>query len=204
MGVAAVWLLRASPVPVEDGLPRATTTVATTSPSASAGSSDAPGPASSPAAATTIAVLVVHVAGQVARPGVYQLPAGARVDDAVAAAGGALATADLDVVNLAAHVADGDRVFVPAVGETVPGVVGPSGASTGSASGSGTGAAGPVDLNAATAEQLDALPGIGPATAAAIVEHRERVGPFVTVDDLLDVPGIGPAKLDALRGLVVT
>jgi competence protein ComEA len=150
--------------------------------------------------------LVVHAAGAVARPGLHTVAAGARVADVVAAAGGLAPDADQDRLNLAAPVADGERLFVPRLGEPeVPPVVGGSAPAGGGAAGAGGegGAPGPVDLNTATAEALDALPGIGPSTAAAILEHRERVGPFTSVDGLLDVRGIGPAKLEALRDLVV-
>jgi competence protein ComEA len=135
--------------------------------------------------------LVVHVAGAVRRPGVYRLPAGARVRDAVRRAGGAIRSADEGAVNLAAEVADGQQVVVPRVL--------PAGAATSAAAGSGPGAQGPVSLNAATAEQLDALDGVGPATAAKILAWRTQHGGFASVDDLAQVPGIGPRKLEALR-----
>ncbi|MFM8848121.1 MAG: helix-hairpin-helix domain-containing protein [Actinomycetota bacterium] len=112
--------------------------------------------------------------------------------DAIDAAGGVAFGADADAINLAAKVTDGQRVYVPAVGEAV-------------VSDQQTPASGPtlpIDLNAATAADLDVLPGVGPATAAAIVRAREAKGGFTSVDDLLDVPGIGEAKLEALRGLV--
>ena len=150
-------------------------------------------------------MLVVDVVGAVRRAGVVRVAPGARVLDAIAAAGGASPDADLARLNLAAPVADGARVAVPHVGAPAP-AVDPSavtGAST-DAGGSGPGAAtaGPVDLNTATAAQLDALPGIGPATAAAIVHDRETHGPFTSVNDLTRVRGIGPAKLEQLRDLV--
>ncbi|HSL59703.1 MAG TPA: helix-hairpin-helix domain-containing protein [Acidimicrobiales bacterium] len=146
------------------------------------------------------APVLVHAAGAVAAPGVYQLAPGSRVGDLLAAAGGPRADADLDRVNLAAPVADGDRVWVPAQGDDdAPVVVGPTGPPP-AASGA---VAGPVDINTATVDELDALPGVGPATAAAIVEHRERVGRFASVDDLIAVRGIGEAKLAALRDQAV-
>jgi competence protein ComEA len=151
--------------------------------------------------------VVVHVAGAVAAPGVVRLGNGSRVVDAVTAAGGLRADADPDRVNLAATLVDGQRVVVPIVGQPVPAEVAPApapssgGATAGTASGTAAPGA-PVDLNTATAEQLDALPGVGPSTAAAILDHRASAGPFTSVDQLLDVRGIGEAKLEALRDLV--
>lgn len=159
--------------------------------------------------------LVVHVAGAVQRPGVYRLPPGARVADAVAAAGGAKPQAWLDAINLAAPLADGVQVFVPARGQPLPPPGWPPGAATGAGAGgmapagsavggaAGSGTAGPLDLNAADARALEALPGIGPSLAARIVEYRARHGPFRRVEDLLAVPGIGPRTLERLRPLVV-
>jgi competence protein ComEA len=175
------WLLRPPPPPPEASLPFTSTTPA--------------GPASS--ATTLPTALVVHVAGAVASPGVHELSSGARVVDAIEAAGGLTPAADGARINLAAPLADGARVYVPAVGEEPPPV-----AVGGDAAGTGSTPAGPLDLNTADAAALEALPGVGPATAAAIVEHRSKVGAFTSVDQLLDVPGIGEAKLEALRDLV--
>lgn len=148
--------------------------------------------------------LMVHAAGSVRHPGVYAMGSEARVSDLLAAAGGPLPDADLDRVNLAAPLADGSRVYVPAEGEEdLPPVV--AGETAPSASGGGAGSGDPgqaVNLNTATESELERLPGVGPATAAAIVEHRERSGPFTSVDELIDVRGIGDAKLAALRDLV--
>jgi competence protein ComEA len=143
---------------------------------------------------TTVGEVVVHAAGAVVAPGLYRLPRGARVDDLVRAAGGLLPDADADRLNLAAPLGDGSRVYVARVGEPAPPA---SSGGAGSAE-----AAGPLDLNTATLETLDDLPGIGPATAKAILDERARRGRFTSVDDLLSVRGIGPAKLDALRDLV--
>jgi competence protein ComEA len=153
-------------------------------------------------------VVTVHAAGQVAAPGVYSVPAGSRVADLVTAAGGLLPEADVDRLNLAARVVDGTRVYIPRKGESPPTeapVGDPGGAAdAGSGAGSAGGApAGPVDLNTATAAQLDTLPGVGPATANAILTYRTRNGRFKSVTELLEVPGIGPAKLEAIRPLVV-
>jgi competence protein ComEA len=155
-------------------------------------------PAATPSvgvAAESAATVVVSVVGSVARPGLVTLPAGARVADAVAAAGGLLPDTDPASVNLAAVVSDGQQV---AVGVPGAGVVGGS-AADGSGAGDGTG---PIDLNAATAADLDALPGIGPVLAQRIVEHREHNGPFRSVEQLDDVPGIGPATYAELAELV--
>jgi competence protein ComEA len=129
------------------------------------------------------------------------VPAGGRVADAVVAAGGTSAEADVEQLNLAARVSDGERIYVPRKGEAPPVVAGGSPAPT--TSGKPPPLAGtPVDLNTATAEQLEALPGVGPATSRAILAYRASHGRFRSVTELLEVPGIGPAKLEALRPLV--
>ena len=135
------------------------------------------------------AKLVVYVSGAVRRPGLYRLAQGTRIADALALAGGATRKADVTLVNLAAPLADGEQVVVPVRGAA--------------AAASGSLPTAPVDLNSASAEQLDALPGIGPATAAKIVAFRQEHGPFHTVDDLDAVPGIGPSRIDQLKGLVI-
>lgn len=146
--------------------------------------------------------VVVHAAGAVVRPGVYRLAPGGRVADLLDAAGGAMPEADLDRLNLAAPLEDGQRVFVPVPGQDVPVVA--AGASGPAGGGEATGGppAEPLDLNVATAAELDTLPGVGPATASAILAERDRRGRFAAVEDLLDVRGIGEAKLAALRDLV--
>jgi len=134
--------------------------------------------------------VVVDVAGAVRRPGVYRLRGGARVQDALRRAGGLTARADPATVNRAAKVADGQQVLVP------------SRAPAGRPAGPGAPAAAagaPVSLNGATVEQLDTLDGVGPATAEKIVAWRTANGGFASVDDLAQVPGIGPKKLEALR-----
>ena len=155
---------------------------------------DAPAPPVGEAAETS-QVVVVSVVGLVARPGLVTLPSGSRVADAVQAAGGLLPDADPASVNLAALVADGAQI---AVG--VPGAAGGSGGAAGAVPGSDSG--GRIDLNAATAAELDALPGIGPVLAQRIVDHRSRNGPFRSVDQLDDVPGIGPSIAAELAELV--
>ena len=137
--------------------------------------------------------VVVDVTGAVRRPGLYRLPEGARVADALRRAGGATRRGDVSLVNLAQLVADGEQVVVPRRG---------SGAVPADAGTTGGAATGPVHLNSATAEALDALPGIGPVTAAKIVDYRTKHGAFSSVDELDAIPGIGPARLDQLRDLV--
>jgi competence protein ComEA len=155
---------------------------------------------------------IVAVVGAVRAPGVVRVAAGARVFEVIAAAGGATPDADLAVLNLAAPVADGARVAVPRRGQRAPAI--DPGAVTGGAetegggggerarTGDGGGAGGPVNLNTASASELEELPGVGPATAQAIINDREQNGPFRTVDDLARVRGIGPAKLEQVRDLV--
>lgn len=139
--------------------------------------------------------VVVHVVGAVRRPGLYRVAHGARIADVVRRAGGATRRADLSAVNLAAEVSDGAQILVPprvtvaAGGEAEP-------------EGSAAAAAGPVRLNTATLEQLDALPGVGPVTAQKILDYRQQHGSFSSVDDLDAIPGIGPARLEQLRELV--
>lgn len=176
-----------------------------TLPRADAGSAPVDGsPSGGPTSSLPVAppvTVTVHVAGQVASPGVYAVPSGGRVADAVIAAGGTSSEADVEQLNLAARVSDGERIYVPRKGEAPPPVAGtvpPSSAATSK----GGGPAGPVDLNTATAEQLEALPGVGPATSKAILAYRTSHGRFRSVTELLDVPGIGPAKLEALRPMV--
>jgi competence protein ComEA len=184
--VGGTWLLHGSPSRAEDSLPFASHT--TTSSIAST---------AVPLPPTTVpSSIIVYVAGAVRVPGIYSLGTAARVNDAIMAAGGAATDANLDVVNLAAVVHDGERVYVPAVGEIIPPAIQVAPSSE------GTMPLEPVNVNTATVAQLDVLPGVGPTTAAAIVAHRDQHGAFQTIDQLGDVRGIGPAKLDALRGLV--
>jgi competence protein ComEA len=138
-------------------------------------------------------VLVIPVAGAVRRPGVYRLRAGARVDEAVRRAGGVRGRADLTQLNLAAKLEDGRQVIVPEL--PPPGAV-PVGAGGGAGP---VGPAAPVNLNTATAEQLDTLDGIGPAMAAKILEFRRRQGGFSSVEELGQISGIGERRLAALR-----
>ncbi len=159
----------------------------------------APAAAAAPApAAPTPGPLRVYVSGAVASPGVYRLPPDSLVDDAVKAAGGADPSADLVAINLAQTLADGDQIYVPVAGETpapAPGASRSQGIKPATSAPSATSSPAIVDLNTATAAELEALPEIGPKTAAAIVAGR----PYGSVDDLLRVKGIGEATLAKLR-----
>jgi competence protein ComEA len=185
---AGYWLVKPPTATTESRLPFATKSTGHTSTTAVTAA-----PVDAPHSSTTGGEVVVDVAGAVQRGGVYRLASGSRVADAVRAAGGLGTTADPDAVNLAAVLLDGQRVYIPRIGEPAPPLVPVVGS---------TSPSGPVDLNSATVDQLDRLPGVGPATAAAIVAHRAQYGPFRSVDDLAAVKGIGPAKVAALRGLV--
>jgi competence protein ComEA len=205
LALAGVVWLRAAPraLPADPpggtaGLPRLTSgppTSAAGGTAAGAGPAPATG-AGGPAgvAGAPGATLAVHVAGRVRRPGLRDLPGGSRVADAIEAAGGAAPGADLDRLNLARRLTDGEQVLVPARGEPLP---------AGAAAGEGTGGApaGPVDLNTATAEQLETLPGVGEVTAERIIAYRTR-HPFRSVADLRQVEGIGERRMELLADLV--
>ncbi|RUQ97195.1 ComEA family DNA-binding protein [Labedella endophytica] len=151
------------------------------------------------AAEATADAIYVHVLGAVTRPGLYTLAPDARVVDAIAAAGGLAGEADAGSINLARTLTDGEQIVVLRPGEA------PTAPQSGAASPGGGAAAtgsGPVNLNTATAEQLDTLPRIGPALAERIISWRTENGPFRLVDELLNVPGIGDATLAGLEGLV--
>lgn len=145
----------------------------------------------SPGAAETTSSLFVHVAGAVREPGLYEFPDGARVADAIHTAGGALPKADVDALNLAEPLSDGIKVHVHRKGEQH---VAPASASATSPQDPAA-----IALNSADQAQLETIPGIGPVTAVAILEHREELGGFESMEQLLDVDGIGPATLDEIR-----
>ena len=203
LGAGAVWA-RATPrlagpptgqdtvAPADQTLPRAAPDTGTaggfsggSGSSAGAGASGVAGPSDQ---------VAVHVAGRVRHPGLVRLPAGSRVQDAITAAGGATPGADLDAINLARKLTDGEQVRVPGPGDPAPPPPpdGASGPATPSA---------PLDLNTATVEQLDTLPGVGEVTAGRIVAYRSA-HPFTTVDELLEVPGIGQRRFEQLKDLV--
>ncbi len=192
VAIGAWWVVRVPPAPVESTI------------SFTATSLDDGVTVSSQLEVNSSLGIVVHVAGEVKNPGVYTLSSSARMIDAVLAAGGATARADLEVINLATPLMDSSQIYVPAKGvaerpvfaRPQPGMNGVQ--STQSPSGSG----GVVNINRASVTELDALPGVGPSTAQAIVDYRTTNGPFSSPEDLLNVKGIGPAKFEAMRKLV--
>jgi competence protein ComEA len=189
IGGATAGESNAAPAPVS------TTTPSTTLPTS--------GDATSPKGEQPVRI-AVHVAGAVNHPGVVELRTGARVIDAVEAVGGALADGDLDRLNLAAKVSDGQRVYVAKVGEADPGAIDPGAGATGGgdpAGGTST-TGGKVNLNTATQAQLEELPGIGPTYAQAIIAERQRRGGFRSVNDLRSVRGIGDKRFAELAPLV--
>jgi competence protein ComEA len=175
MGGAGLWYARSLPKPV---------TIAESGPGAGQ-------PAVSPT--TTPTLLIVDVAGAVRKPGVYEFAEGERVVDAIERAGGPMPKADLSLLNLAAMLVDGTQILVPKTGPAVAGA--PGGVAPGSSSGL-------VNINTASATELESLSGIGEVLAGTIVEYRDQNGPFASVDDLLDVSGIGPATLEEIRDQV--
>jgi len=210
--VAAVvvwWLVQLPTPPIENFIPTATTSPSVSSEPPSFLPSDLLLDGVESQRDSEPLRIAVHVVGAVQQPGVYHLAAGSRGDDAVRLAGGATSQADLKRVNLAAVLVDGQQLWIPRVGERIPQNTLPntlpnavSGAGAPPSAVPSTGVPALVDINQATVADLDRLPGIGPSTARAIVDHRTRNGPFASVDDLLAVRGIGPAKLAELRALV--
>ena len=143
----------------------------------------------------SVAQIMVYVSGEVVRPGVYRLDSEHRVADALNAAGGPTADADLDRINLALRLSDEDQVHVPAIGSSNSATLGVAGQSPSTTQGK-------LDLNTASVNELEALPGIGDVRATAIVEHRNTYGPFERIDDLVEVNGIGEGILGSIRHLI--
>lgn len=179
---AALWYTRSLPRPVDIAAP-ADAVSPVVSQVAGATGSMSPSPAP----------IIVDVAGWVRRPGVYEFASGDRVIDAVNRAGGARKGADLTTLNLAAPLTDGTQIVIPKPGGTVPGGAGSS------ADGAASGGAALININTASETELEDLPGVGPVTAAAIIDYRTQNGPFSAVDDLVDVSGIGPSTLEEIR-----
>lgn len=177
------FVFRPSPTPVEFSLPSITTSVV------AMGGGD----------------IQVHVVGAVKKPGVYTLPSSSRVINAVAAAGGALGSADLEGINMAQTLMDSEQVFIPTRSVSRPRVtvaprLRPRPRTTSTTVPTGAQTSRTININTATATQLETLTGVGPATAKAIITYRTTKGLFTKVEDLLNVPGIGPSKLAAMRG----
>ena len=202
VGVAGWWLVQVPPPPPEASLSFASTTVAAnTTIGVSASSIN-----------TTPQIITVHVAGAVKNPGVYRLKSGSRINDGLVAAGGATSAANLDVINLATVLNEGEQIYVPKRGEKphvitnrpqaggVGGAAGAGGAGGAAGVGGATNGAAlqQININLASVVELEQLPGVGPATAKAIVAYREKFGAFLKVEDLLKVRGIGPAKLSEI------
>ncbi len=161
-----------------------------------------PEPTPAPAATATPGPIRVFVNGKVTEPAVYELPPGSLVEAAIEAAGGFAAEADTAVVNLAQPLSDGVQVYVPSEEEDVPvplTVVSKPNTSPAMASAGGSTAVGLININTATIEELDTLPGIGPSTAQKIIEHRESAGPFAAIENIMDVTGIGEAKFAKIK-----
>ena len=175
LGGAGLWYARSLPKPV---------TIAQAGPAAAQATSASPSPA---------VILIVDVAGAVRQPGVYEFSEGDRVIDAIERAGGPKPKADLSLLNLAAPLTDGTQILVPTTGP--PGAVPAPGGAPGSA-------AGLLNIKTASETELETLSGIGEVLAATIVEYRTQNGPFASVDELMDVSGIGPATLDEIRDQV--
>ena len=155
----------------------------------------------SPVVSPSASGIVVDVEGAVRAPGVYTLSSGARVIDALKAAGGANSSADMTTVNLARPVADGERVYIPRRGEQPPADAAPGGGG-GTSGGGSAGSGGKVNINTASESELEGLPGIGPTLAQRIVDYRTQHGPFHDVKDLMKVEGIGQKKFDSLKDYV--
>jgi len=178
LGGAGLWYVRSLPRPVEVA--------------ATPGGADVPVAAASASPSPEV-VILVDVAGWVRHPGVYEFEEGARVIDAIDAAGGARSGALLESLNLAAPLADGIQILVPREGETV---------APPTSGGAVAGVAGLINVNTAAATELEELPGVGEVIGQAIVDYRTENGPFTSVDQLLDVSGIGDATLENIRELV--
>lgn len=214
LGAWQAWAQRSAP-PIDDQLPMlaetdldaATDSLAVPVPVAQAPATTTAAPSVFPAASAVAEVVIVHVSGAVRAPGVVELGPEARVFEAVALAGGATPDADLDRINLAAPLVDGERIHVLALGEQAAPVLAepdrPYGTGTATDGETlGEQASVELDINVATAAELETLAGVGPATARSIIGLRDERGPFLSVEELLDVPGIGTAKLALLRPYV--
>jgi len=202
VALAGWWLLRVPPPPPEDSIPIASTATTLSFAVSSPQKIELDEKLDRELDAELATELTVHIAGAVKTPGVYQLHVGARINDGVVAAGGATAQADLDSVNLAMLLSEGEQIYIPKRNDKPHIIVQPrftnSNNSNGSNSSTNSELQIRININTATAIELEQLAGVGPSTAKAIIEFREKNGAFKTVEDLLNVHGIGPAKLSEI------
>ncbi len=206
VALAGWWLLRVPPPPPEDSIPIASTATtlsfAVSSPQKIELDKELDTELDTKLVRELATELTVHIAGAVKTPGVYQLQVGARINDGVVAAGGATAQADLDSVNLAMLLSEGEQIYIPKRNDKPHIIVQPRFTSSSNLNSSNSATNNElqisININTATAIELEQLAGVGPSTAKAIIEFRQKNGGFKTVEDLLNVRGIGPAKLSEI------
>jgi competence protein ComEA len=200
--LAGWWLLRVPPPPPEDSIPIASTATTVSFAVSSPQKIELDTELDKELDTKLVTELTVHIAGAVKTPGVYQLHVGARINDGVVAAGGATAQADLDSVNLAMLLSEGEQIYIPKRNDKPHIIVQPRFTSSSNLNSSNSATNNElqisININTATAIELEQLAGVGPSTAKAIIEFRQKNGGFKTVEDLLNVRGIGPAKLSEI------
>ena len=202
VALAGWWLLRVPPPPPEDSIPLASTATTLSFAVSSPQMTELDTELDTKLVRELATELTVHIAGAVKTPGVYQLHIGARINDGVVAAGGATAQADLDSVNLAMLLSEGEQIYIPKRNDKPHIIVQPRFTSSSNLNSSNSATNNElqisININTATAIELEQLAGVGPSTAKAIIEFRQKNGGFKTVEDLLNVRGIGPAKLSEI------
>ena len=202
VALAGWWLLRVPPPPPEDSIPIASTATTLSFAVSSPQKIELDKELDTELDRELATELTVHIAGAVKTPGVYQLQVGARINDGVVAAGGATAQADLDSVNLAMLLSEGEQIYIPKRNDKPHIIVQPRFTSSSNLNSSNSATNNElqisININTATAIELEQLAGVGPSTAKAIIEFRQKNGGFKTVEDLLNVRGIGPAKLSEI------
>ena len=202
VALAGWWLLRVPPPPPEDSIPIASTATTLSFAVSSPQMTELDKELDTKLVRELVTELTVHIAGAVKTPGVYQLQVGARINDGVVAAGGATAQADLDSVNLAMLLSEGEQIYIPKRNDKPHTIVQPRFTSSNNLNSSNSATNNElqisININTATAIELEQLAGVGPSTAKAIIEFRQKNGGFKTVEDLLNVRGIGPAKLSEI------
>ena len=202
VALAGWWLLRVPPPPPEDSIPIASTATTLSFAVSSPQATELDTELDTKLFRELATELTVHIAGAVKTPGVYQLQVGARINDGVVAAGGATAQADLDSVNLAMLLSEGEQIYIPKRNDKPHIIVQPRFTNSNNLNSSNSATNNElqisININTATAIELEQLAGVGPSTAKAIIEFRQKNGGFKTVEDLLNVRGIGPAKLSEI------